>query len=44
VKPVRPWSEEHAYLLWVFMGAVIAVLALLIVNLMRKAPPSGAGE
>ena len=42
-KPVRPWSEEHAYLLWVFMGAVIAVLALLILNLMRKAPPSGAG-
>ena len=38
-KSVRPWSEEHAGLLWVVMGAVIVALALLIFNLLRKTPP-----
>lgn len=41
-KPVRPWSEEHSYLLWVVMAAVIVVLALLIFNLLRKTPPGEA--
>ena len=40
-KPVEPWSERHPALLWVVMGAVIAALALLIYNLMRKTPPKG---
>jgi hypothetical protein len=40
VKPRGPWSEEHAYLLWVIMAVVIAVLGLLVFNLMRKTPPA----
>ncbi len=43
-KPVRPWSEEHAGLLWVVMGAVIAFLGLLIISLMRKTPPGKTQE
>ncbi len=43
-KPKRPWSEEHAYLLWVVMAAVIVFLALLIFNLARKTPPEGQGQ
>lgn len=38
-RPTRPWTERHEYLIWVMMAAVIAALALLIFNLMRKTPP-----
>jgi len=44
VEPRGPWSEEHAYLLWIIMAAVIAVLGLLIYNLMRKTPPAEQSE
>jgi len=43
-KSVRPWSEEHAGLLWVVMGAIIVALALLIFNLTRKTPPEKTQE
>jgi hypothetical protein len=43
-KPVRPWSEEHAWLLWAIMGAIILFLAALIFNLMRKTPPEKQQE
>lgn len=38
-KPVKPWTEQHPSLLWIAMAAVIAILAMLIFNLMRKASP-----
>jgi len=38
-KPVRPWSEEHAWLLWAIMAAVILFLAYLIFNLTQKTRP-----
>jgi hypothetical protein len=43
-KPTRPWSEEHAYLLWVIMVVVILFLGALILNLMRKTPPASLQE
>ncbi len=42
--PVRPWSERHAYLLWVTMAVVTAFLAFLIFNLLRKTPPQEPGK
>jgi len=38
-KSVLPWSEEHAGLLWAVIAAVIAFLALLILNLARNTSP-----
>ncbi|MBI5116748.1 DUF3999 family protein, partial [Candidatus Poribacteria bacterium] len=39
IEPTGPWTEEHAWLLWAIIGAVILFLAALIFNLMRKTPP-----
>jgi hypothetical protein len=37
--PSAPWTEEHSYLIWVIMAAVIIFLGALIFNLWRKTPP-----
>ena len=43
-EPVVPWSERHPSLLWIVMVVVMAALALLIYNLMKKAPPGNTQE
>lgn len=43
-KPARPWTEQHPYLLWAVMAAVIIFLLLLILNLWRKTPPDATGD
>jgi hypothetical protein len=42
--PLKPLTERHPALLWIVMGTVMAVLALLIFSLMRKAPPESTQE
>jgi hypothetical protein len=42
--PAKPMTERHPALLWVVMGTVMVVLALLILSLMRKAPPESKQE
>lgn len=44
VVAVEPWTERHPVVLWVVMVAVMAALALLIYNLIRKTPPGKPQE
>jgi hypothetical protein len=40
----EPWTERHPELLWIVMGGVIALLALLIFSLAGKTPPPDPQE
>lgn len=42
--PLKPLTERYPALLWIVMVAVMAVLALLIFSLIRKAPPESKQE
>ena len=42
--PQKPWSEQHAYLLWIFIGIGIIVLGFIIIKWSKSIKADEVGE